>query len=227
MTHDDHQAQPGYDERQILVDGCRKCEERSMDCLNTLGWMDGQTFARAWRRAYEWQYRDKPEELGPLSEYEMPVLHMLWALQIMLERCCRVPLGQLPSYIHPGEQQLYGDILSEAARLSVIVSKAEGVVRTSNYRTADGIDDLRVVPQWWESMVEALAFCPDGACGPLIDATDEEYDPDVLGDNVPDLPPYQFGYCEKCHRGYRWDVDKQRLTPLEGLKEQYLRKESK
>jgi hypothetical protein len=203
MTHDAHTGLSGYDERQILHDGCAECESRSADCLNTLGWMDRSTFVRAWTRAYRWQCGDKTVELGPLSEVEQPVLHMLWAIQVALERF-GVPLGTLPP-----PNDLFLDLFSETARLSVIASKAKGLIRTSNHARGD---DLRVVQQWWDALEESL-WCEGGNCGPVVDATDDEFDPSVLGPRPDEIPPHQFTYCSRCGRGWRWDVALQRLVP--------------
>jgi hypothetical protein len=92
-AHDDHLGLPGYDERQIYKDGCGTCEARGGDFEEALVHMDGQTFGRAWRRAYQWQHNGG--DLA-ISKAEAPMLRHLWTVQVMLERCCGVPLGELP-----------------------------------------------------------------------------------------------------------------------------------
>jgi hypothetical protein len=55
-------------------------------------------------------------------------------------------------------------------------------------------------------------------CGPIVDATEPEYDTTVLGEIPEGIPPHQFGYCEVCLKGYRWDMDAARWVELERSK---------
>lgn len=99
MSHDYHDALPGYDPRQILHDGCAECEQRGANVGDAICRLDTERFARAWRRAYD-DYAtagEGYEATGPISEAERPLLFALWAVQIQLERR-GVPLtGRPPS----------------------------------------------------------------------------------------------------------------------------------
>lgn len=98
MAHTYHAALPGYDERQILHDGCAECEERGQNLMSALAHMDGPTFARAWKRAYDWKASSgDPEAVGPISDTEAVLLQVLWAIQVILQRG-GVPLnGKVPA----------------------------------------------------------------------------------------------------------------------------------
>lgn len=51
MSHAYHEALPGYDERQILHDGCPECEDRGRDVIYAIVNMDKDRFNRATARA--------------------------------------------------------------------------------------------------------------------------------------------------------------------------------
>ena len=93
MIHDPHESLPGYDERQLWISGCLECENRSKTLPASLALLDGHNFARAWRRAADW---NRGQEVGPVSTAEIPLLNLLWAMQVMFERECGLPLGELP-----------------------------------------------------------------------------------------------------------------------------------
>jgi hypothetical protein len=97
MMHDYHPSLEGYNERQILHDGCSECERRGKDVVVALAHMDDNTFARAWERAYNWQAsQGDMSKVGRISRAEIPLLRTLWQFQVMLERR-GVPLtGTLP-----------------------------------------------------------------------------------------------------------------------------------
>ena len=96
MTHDCHTDLPGYDERQLFVSGCRECERRGASLRLALSHMDGATFGHAWRRAANWGRYGECEATGPFSSVEVDVLDALWTIEVMLERTCRLPIGELP-----------------------------------------------------------------------------------------------------------------------------------
>lgn len=50
-VHDDHEGLAGFDDRQILHDGCTECERRGRDVLVALGAMGHAQFAATARRA--------------------------------------------------------------------------------------------------------------------------------------------------------------------------------
>lgn len=91
MTHDYHDRLPGYSPAQILHDGCGECEARSKELARGLLHLDPDNFARAWERAAQWQRNGCPD----LSHAEMPLLSILWAVQVKLEPR-GVPVGVLP-----------------------------------------------------------------------------------------------------------------------------------
>jgi hypothetical protein len=91
-VHDYHDGLPGFDERQVLHDGCGECEARGANVSLAIGSMDKGRFALAWRRAADWNRIG----VANISRAEMPLLNALWAIQIKLETVCGVPVGELP-----------------------------------------------------------------------------------------------------------------------------------
>jgi len=91
VSHGPHEALPGHAPGQILHDGCAECEWRAAGRDLGIGALDAATFARAWQRAVTWQ---REEQVRP-SAAETPLLAVLWAVQVQLERA-GVPLGVLP-----------------------------------------------------------------------------------------------------------------------------------
>ena len=74
--HDYHDALPRYDSAQILYDGCAECEQRSESRNHGISYLDRQNFARAWRRAAEWNDRGLPN----ISHVEVSLLDVFWAV---------------------------------------------------------------------------------------------------------------------------------------------------
>lgn len=98
MSHVYHEAQPNYDERQVLHDGCPECLHRSADPVMFFAHADNATFARAWKRAFDWKASRGGgwDVTGELSHAELPILNILWGIQVCLERA-GVPLtGEIP-----------------------------------------------------------------------------------------------------------------------------------
>jgi hypothetical protein len=91
-THDYHEGLPGYSPEQILHTGCAECEFRGRDVSEAIVHLDGRNFARAWKRAAEWN------TAGALNicEAEVPLLRALWSLQLQLHRL-GVPIGEIPA----------------------------------------------------------------------------------------------------------------------------------
>lgn len=89
--HDYHENLPGYSEAQILHDGCEECERRSQSRGFGIGGLDRFRFARAWRRAADWN-RGKVHDI---AKAEIPMLDALWAVQCRLEDF-GIPIGQVP-----------------------------------------------------------------------------------------------------------------------------------
>jgi hypothetical protein len=94
MSHVHHASLPGYDPRQVLVDGCGECHLRSLGLPMTMMELDGQHFRDAWLRAFWWQHDD--DTSLHLSQAEIPLLKTLWAMQVALERFFNWPVGSLP-----------------------------------------------------------------------------------------------------------------------------------
>lgn len=89
--HSYHEALTGYSEAQILHDGCGECEGRAADRNLGIGYLDKQRFARAWRRAADWNRGGLPD----IAKAEVPMLDALWAVQCQLENF-GVPIGEVP-----------------------------------------------------------------------------------------------------------------------------------
>ncbi len=89
-----HDALPSFDARQIWFDGCPECERRGELVPDSLGTLDEMKFVYAWQRAADW---NKDRDVGPVSEAERPLLNCMWRFQVMFERVCHLPIGQLPS----------------------------------------------------------------------------------------------------------------------------------
>jgi hypothetical protein len=97
VSHTFHDALAGFDERQILYDGCSECEERGRDLRSAFAHMDEKTFERAWRRAFDLNASDGSHDVGRESHAEANLLHVLFAIQVVLQRR-GIPLdGSVPS----------------------------------------------------------------------------------------------------------------------------------
>jgi hypothetical protein len=91
--HDYHDGLPGYSPEQILHDGCGECEARSKTDDHGLANLDRVNFYRAWGRAARWNR----EGLTDLSRAEIPLLNLLWVIQLKLESYAQVPIGVVPA----------------------------------------------------------------------------------------------------------------------------------
>lgn len=91
MSHGWHEGQRDYSPAQVLHSGCDECQWRSENPDVAIGCPDVQSFADAWKRAAAWQNG----ELADVSSAEVPVLGVLWATQVQLERL-GFPVGQVP-----------------------------------------------------------------------------------------------------------------------------------
>ena len=89
--HDYHDALPGFDEAQILHDGCGECESRAASRNHGIANLDPTNFMRAWARAAAWNQHG----LRNIAHAEIPMLDVMWAIQCQLENY-GVPIGQLP-----------------------------------------------------------------------------------------------------------------------------------
>lgn len=94
MAHDYHDILPGYDPAQILHDGCAECEVRSKSRNHGIANLDRDNFYRAWSRAADWNQGFL--ESSTLSAAEVPMLDVLWAVQVQLERWSVLSIGYLP-----------------------------------------------------------------------------------------------------------------------------------
>jgi hypothetical protein len=93
MMHAYHENLPGYDEAQILHDGCDQCEQRGTSRNLGIAYLDRIRFARAWHRAAQWNQGQLDDRT--LSKAELPMLDALWAVQCQLENYGN-PIGQVP-----------------------------------------------------------------------------------------------------------------------------------
>jgi hypothetical protein len=89
--HDDHEKLPGYDQAQILHDDCGECEGRAKTPNLGIAYLDRTRFAWAWARAAEWNRDGLPN----VSNAEVPMLSVLWAVQCQLENYGH-QIGQVP-----------------------------------------------------------------------------------------------------------------------------------
>jgi hypothetical protein len=89
--HASHETLSGWNPHQLLVDSCDECEARARMDDYGLPYLDAHRFAAAWVRAAEWNRIDP----GGISIAEAPLLNVLWAVQVQLERL-GVPLGTIP-----------------------------------------------------------------------------------------------------------------------------------
>jgi hypothetical protein len=92
--HDYHEGLPGFSPNQILHDGCGECQARAETAGHGLEQLSSSNFRRAWQRAYEWNRMGGG--VDDLAHAELPLLRMLWLIQVHLERQ-GVPLGTLPT----------------------------------------------------------------------------------------------------------------------------------
>ena len=83
MTHDYHPGLPGYNEKQILHDGCEECEHRGSDPYRALNALDSEQFIRAWRRAIDFE---RGASGLAISSAEAPLLRSMYAFHIRLTR---------------------------------------------------------------------------------------------------------------------------------------------
>src|SRR6185437_7617290 len=93
MTHGYHEGLPGYTPQQILHAGCAECEAHAREHSHGLAHLDPGSFAMAWFRAATW--KSGLGDLPDLDLAEIPLLEMLWAVQLPLERL-GIPIGTLP-----------------------------------------------------------------------------------------------------------------------------------
>src|SRR5258708_39011043 len=92
-VHDYHEGLPGYSKAQILHDGCGECEARGNDIARAISSLDRERFARAWRRAADW---NRTTDVRDVSHAERPLLEVLWAVQLRLETR-GIPIGAVPA----------------------------------------------------------------------------------------------------------------------------------
>ena len=99
MSHAYHEGLPGFDARQVLHDGCPECEYRGDHLDAALAHMDNDSFARAWKRAYDWKASRGGgfAAVGETSDAERPLLNVLWGVQVILERLGQPLTGEVPN----------------------------------------------------------------------------------------------------------------------------------
>ena len=90
--HDYHNGLPGYSADQILHDGCGECEARAASLDHGLAHLDRNNFYRAWARAAEWNRSG----LTDVARAEIPLLSVLWAVQIKLDAYADIAVGTMP-----------------------------------------------------------------------------------------------------------------------------------
>jgi len=89
-----HYHPTGWDQRQVLVDGCPECEERAGNPERVISLLDTGAFEAAWKRAVAWQRADS-RDLN-VSVSEAATLRTLWTVALQLQRR-GIPLGEVPS----------------------------------------------------------------------------------------------------------------------------------
>jgi hypothetical protein len=91
--HEYHDGLPGYSADQIFHDGCGECETRAASLDGGIAWLDKDSFPRAWARAAQWDRGSLPDMV---ARAEVPVLRILWSVQVQLEQF-GCPIGLVPS----------------------------------------------------------------------------------------------------------------------------------
>lgn len=86
--HAYHERLPGYNEQQILHDGCPECEQWGAVVYLGIGQLDHNNYARAVQRAVAWSMNGAVGMY--LSECELPLLETLWAVWCQEETARRV-----------------------------------------------------------------------------------------------------------------------------------------
>lgn len=89
MTTHVHDDLPGYDARQILVDGCGFCETIARDMPDSIRHLDDFTLCRGINRATQWTERDV-ERTGPISSAEVDLLKFLRTFSSVTRRLTRM-----------------------------------------------------------------------------------------------------------------------------------------
>lgn len=87
MPHTYHEGLVGYDERNVLHDGCRECEDRAREPLTGLCNIDEPSFARLWddMTAIRWGTTSRmPRER--ISSCDLALIHALYTFAVLLER---------------------------------------------------------------------------------------------------------------------------------------------
>lgn len=92
MSHDYHQGQENYSSSQLLHDGCEECRQRSKNLDVAIGHLD--SFHVAWQRAFDFG----KGRLDDVCRTEAPLLRVLWAIQVQLERD-GLQLGEYPGFV--------------------------------------------------------------------------------------------------------------------------------
>jgi hypothetical protein len=117
VTHVFHNALDGFDERQILHDGCPECEQRGADLRSAFAHMDTETWTRAWQRAFDINASNGSHDVGHESHAEANLLLVLYAVQVELQRR-GIPLnGRMPQGPPPDQPlDLYQSIEQERWR---------------------------------------------------------------------------------------------------------------
>lgn len=80
MSHNYHEALPGYHADQLLVDGCHECETRAKSADHGINNLDPVRFRQAWVRARLCQQRGLPN----ISNAELPMLNVLAAIDVQV-----------------------------------------------------------------------------------------------------------------------------------------------
>jgi hypothetical protein len=93
-AHAHHEAQPRYSPAQVLHDGCTECCYRASCRDHGIASLDPAAFARAWRRAADWNRMGGG--LDDVADAEVPLLSVLWPVQLQLE-AVGWPIGELPA----------------------------------------------------------------------------------------------------------------------------------
>ena len=125
MSHDYHEALPGYNSEQILCDGCHECEWRSKRYpAYGIAHLDSDSFVRAWKRAAEWNTVGLSKD-KICSYAEMPMLNVLWEVQCQLERL-GVPVGQIAQYFSYTRVEECQSSLAHCGKRRHVSGKREG-----------------------------------------------------------------------------------------------------
>ncbi|HTE60419.1 MAG TPA: hypothetical protein VK631_08700, partial [Solirubrobacteraceae bacterium] len=84
--HDFHERLPGYDERNILTDGCDECETRAANPLLGLTHLDHKNFRQAWADMLAAKWSGGEGLTRNVSRCDAQLMSALYTIAVLFER---------------------------------------------------------------------------------------------------------------------------------------------